>query len=295
MKRIKLLSLLLVLVMLLSLLAGCGEKEVVLDTPTEEDGTSAVTTTTTTTRVTEEDEETYTTTKAEPSDVPAEGYITSKETFIQRMDEMLDLSLYNELYESTSEFFDSYSYSIQYDHKQEYDLDYTCQLDDGSEIAMPMTFDELAKEGWTLSNEAQGEQEISANCIAFPHIKNKDNNDIGISVYNSTKEAITLKECVLMQMRLTQYSTYDPSEREEGAIGFTVCGNLTEASTTKEIIKRLGNPSNVYCSISKSDEGEYRNTRLTLTYRQPDIRGSIEFQLSGDGDYILQVTYEAEY
>lgn len=286
MKKFRLLSFVLALLLIITMFAGCGSKE-------NTDGTVDNSTDTQSTTDAGDNEPTNFTESNVEVDTSNKGYITSKDAFVSKMAELLDISLYADLNESDYTSFRSYYYQLDYENKKEYDLDYKIKLGDGSEFTMPITFSELEKKGWVLQESSAPDREMGAGLMTFGTIKNASGKSLRVAAYNPTDKTITFKECTVINVDAQQYSTFDPTAKLDDAIDFTVCGSLTNASTLEDIINKLGNPYSINCTLHFDDEGKYTNSDIEITYMQKSSAYSqLVFDLSGDGNYITTVNYD---
>ncbi len=217
-------------------------------------------------------------------------YITSKDAFVDKMEELLDLSLYDELDEYGSSDFNGYSYCLKVENEKDYDLDYTIMLGDGSSFTMPITFSELSEKGWVLFRDT--DRELGAGFMTQSSIRNAVGKVISVAAYNPTEEAFTFQEGTVIALEAQQYSIDDFTKKLSDAVDFTVCDSLTNNSTLEDIIKRLGNPTSITCSLYFNDE-QYRCSDIEVEYiQESSAYSSIVFNLSGDGNYITNLRYE---
>lgn len=286
MKKLRFLSLAIALLMIVTMFAGCGSKG-------NNDGTVDNSTNTQSATDAAKNETTNSTESNIEVDTSNKGYITSKEAFVNKMAELLDISLYDDLSESDNTSFRLYYYQLAYENKKEYDLDYKIQLGDGSEFTMPITFSELEKKGWILQESSAPDREMGAGLMTFGTIKNAAGKALSVAAYNPTDKTITFKECTVINVDAQQYGSFDPTKKLDDAIDFTVCGTLTNASTLEDIINKLGNPYSISCTLHFDDEGNYTNSDINITYMQKSSAYSqLVFELSGDGNYITTVNYD---
>lgn len=288
MRKNRLLTPIIAMTMIITLLVGCGSKENTNQTTDNQANTQ-------TTNDTEKNEKEDSSEFHVDVDTSAKGYITSKDAFVNKMTELLDLSLYAELNESSVGTSETYSYRLNYGNEKEYDLNYHVKLGDGTEFTMPITFSELEKKGWVLQESSQPEMEMGANLMTIGRVENASGQSLGVTAYNPTDKTITFKECTVIRVESQQYDLTDPinpTEKLNSAIDFTICDSLTNASTLEDIISRLGNPSSVFCALNFNEDGTYDDSKITITYTQKSSAySSIEFKLSGDGNYITEIDY----
>lgn len=286
MKKFRLLSLTFVLLLILTMFSGCGNKE-------NTDGTTGNSTNTQSTANTDNSETVGSIESNIEVDASNKGYITSKDVFVNKMEELLDISLYTDLNESDHTSFKSYYYQLNYENKKEYDLDYKIILGDGSEFTIPIAFSELEKKGWVLQESCDSDREIETGLMTFGTIKNASGKSLSVAAYNPADKTIPFKKCTVINVDAQQYSTFDPTEKLDDAIDFTVCGTLTNASTLEDIINKLGNPYSINCTLHFDDEGKYTHSDINITYMQKSSAYSqLVFELSGDGNYITTVNYD---
>lgn len=278
MKNKRALSLVLAIVMILTVLAGCGS-EGNTDSPASENRKPTAETS---------DEATVSTESQIQVDTSEKGYIASKDDFVTKMAELLDLSLYMDLNEGD----DTYSYHIKYENRKEYDLDYTIQLGDGTAFTMPITFSELEQMGWSLEESSSPDREIKSGFSSSGWIVNASGKELYVWAWNPTDKTITYKECTVHWIE-AQQSKFSSFEKLDTASDFTLCGSLTNASTLEDIIARLGNPTSVFCDVDFDNEGNYSYSTLEVTYEQrSSAYSSLTFILVGDGSCILTVEYK---
>lgn len=287
MRKTKLIALVLAMLMILTLFAGCG---------TNDNGGNDVTNNASDTQSTTEDKNEVTNNSSETNinvDTSNKGYITSKEAFVDKVTELIDVSLYRDITESDYTSFKSYFYELNYENKKEFDLDYKIKLGDGSEFTMPITFSELEKKGWVLQESSAPDREMGSGLMTFGTVKNSAGKTLSVAAYNPTEKTITFKECTVINVDSQQYSTFDSTEKLSDAIDFTICGTLTNASTLEDIIERLGNPYSINCTLHYDDKGNYTYSDIEVTYMQKSSAYSqLKFQLSGDGNYITAINYD---
>lgn len=230
--------------------------------------------------------DTETTTKKEV--VHAENYITSTDDFIEKLSSLIDTSIY-----TVREGDNYYTYEMDYDLQKEtsYDIDYSVKLGDGTNFALPVPVKEFEKQGWTIS---QNPEVKAGYVVTGPRMESSQGNYLwNVSAANLTDDTLKFNECDLVGCKIELYTT-DHKNVADGAIDFIICDTITEASTLEDIIKRLGNPTIVSCNISEYN-GEYDRTKITLGYEQlGEVYDGLEFELSGDGNYIVSVKYRRQ-
>lgn len=253
MKKIKYSSLIIAFVMIFSTLTGCGN------------------------------EVDYT------ADTTDKNYITSKETFVEKMDELIDLSLYEDLDEDEGTL-STYTYELKDDDKNDCELNRKILLGDGTEFTFPISVKELENLGWTVTNG--GDTELKANHFIFGvTVENAEGKVLKLSVINTTQETLLAKECTIFSVETKQFKDYtDAAEKEEVAINFSVCDSLNNASNLEDIIEVLGNPDSVECTLRSGYEEGYTRSEITIVYENEDYT-DIEFVLSGNGNYIKSMSY----
>lgn len=267
----KLLALVMVLAIAATLFGGCGEEKApattaATDAPTEAPTETAGGTTTAT---------------WEPA---PEGYITSTDAFLSKMEELLDMSLYE-----TPDMRES-SGSIDIKERITYDFDYTVKLNDDTGFTMPCTYADLEKQGWTCRNDP--DQEVKASSIAIAYFTNAAGQEVLIHGYNTSDKTIAFRECQFAAMGYTMRSRYS-GEWESDAPTFTICETITEKSTLEDIIAALGDPSNVQYFQTRGDDGSYLYTSISATFTQKDGIGTLRFEFSGDTGSIVEMEYSS--
>lgn len=236
------------------------------------------------------------TTHSNKEDEPVKSTgITSKEDFVATMEELLDLSLYMDLNESDNNgLFDSFSYTLDYENRKEYDLDYNIRLDDGSEFTLPILVSDFEKKGWTMPESNHPDNQLSSGYMTSSYFENSQGKELSCDVYNHRDYATAKKNGMVVEIRASHYSTYDDKIRES-AVGFTVCDTLTEEATLEDIIARLGNPTMVFCTVNYNDDGSFKKSQITIEYAQESSAYScLRFNLSGDKGYIISMEYSAD-
>ena len=124
-------------------------------------------------------------------------------------------------------------------------------------------------------------------------LENGSGQTFSATICNLTENTVAFKDTTVIGMESAQYDSLEPSEKYEDAIDFTVCGSLTNHSTLEEIILLLGNPTTLDITLWYDDSGAYEYAEIEIEYCQADTAGSkLSFVLSGDGDYILSVSYD---
>lgn len=286
MKKFRILSIALALLIILAMFAGCSIQLNIGETTPSSTDTQATTNT--------QPSDTVGTTESNiQADTSNKSYITTKDAFVDKMEQLLDLSLYTELDESDVGSSILCLYQIDEENEKEYDLDYKLQLGDGSEFTIPITFSELEKKGWILRETSDPDRELDSGYMTFGTIENASGKTLSVAAYNPTEEKIAFKECTVINVDSQQYGSFDPTKRLDDAIDFTVCDSLTNASTLEDIIQRLGNPYYITCALRFDDDGKYTDSSIEISYQQESSAYSqITFKLSGDGNYITALNYD---
>ncbi|MBR6780773.1 MAG: hypothetical protein IKM24_07145, partial [Clostridia bacterium] len=119
MMKVRILSVVLAILMILAVFTACGS-----DTDKEPTDSSSAEQTTVLTEQTEADTTESTTQDDISVNTDTAGYINSKESFVNTVSGLVDLSKYEDLHTSDSGSFVIYAYYLEYDYKQDYDLDY---------------------------------------------------------------------------------------------------------------------------------------------------------------------------
>lgn len=288
----KLIALLLCLCMVLVLFSGCKKTEEKTETNDQKQDSVLQDDEKDSEIETQEDTNKPTEETQNKVDTSNKGYITDEESLMARVEELLDTSLYGDMNKSDNTSFVSYWCERSYDNRPEYDLDYKYEFGDGSVVQLPLAFAELEEEGWTLSS-TNDDQELDPGYMTFGRVKNSSGKELSVAAYNHTDSKAAFKDCTVVNMDSTQYSDLDTAKKVSSAIDFTVCGSITNASTLEDIIDVLGDPTTLYCSFHYDDNGNYKYSKLTVTYMQASSAYSqLVFELSGDGNYIIEVCYD---
>lgn len=277
----RLIALAMTLVLLLSVLSACGnapEAPVTNDTPVVEPDTPS----------------------NDANDVPDESpassqtnSITSKEAFIETVESLVDVSLYD-WSSSESDSSSNYSYYIKSENETNYDLDYSITLSDGSTFTLPISFAEMKELGWTLQESSQSDAQMDPGYMSWGYCENTSGQELYISAYNPGEEIISFGECSVCEVEFSLFDTFEnPPEPYENTPGFTICGSITQDSTLEDIISVLGAPSSLDYFIYKDDSGNYKSSTIYVEYVQESSPYSnLEFEISGDGNYIMTMEYQ---
>ena len=303
MKHQKHLSILLVLVLTLLAFAGCGESKEetgsqapasqVTSSQSDSSAPAASEDTQSTADQTESsDQATSTPATVDDADAVAKGFITTKEAFATKMNQWVDLSLYQPM--SGSENY--YSYTLNSQNHKDFDLDYTLQLADGSEITLGDSLNALKEKGWSHSYDETQTVEAHTFRATSTTLSNTKGNTIKVSIRNGTDKTVSIGECTIFEIISTQYSFFNYNKpvnecKNANAIGFTLCDTLTNQSSMEDVIDRLGAPYMVYCSTAFSSDNTFKNSSITLQYQQSSNGNYIKFEFSGDGKYLAGIEY----
>lgn len=290
MKKFRLLSLALALAMTVTTFASCGGKGNENSTAADSSDTTAISQQEKENEDNSTEDFTETSSDANTSD---KGYITSKEAFISKMSALIDISQYNELSESNTGTAKLYTYTIKSENKTEYPLDYKISLSDGTEFTMPITFAELEAKGWILQDNSDRETEIAPGFMSYGIIENSSGKSLHVAAYNPEESSIQFKDCTVVNTDFQQYSSFEHDKKLDSAIDFTLLGSITNTSKLEDIIAKLGNPSSIIYSEHYDSDGKYDYSTIKITYEQKSSAfSSIVFEISGDGNYILSVSYD---
>lgn len=229
-----------------------------------------------------------------PADSSRTGYMTSVEDFDRIVGELVDTSLYDRLDAHEMDRYKLYSYVMQYENKKEYPLDYKVKLTDGTEFEMPVSVPDLEKKGWALASYTDAERELGAGYMTTAICENTIGKNIRVSLCNLTEKSLQLKESYVSAVELNLFSSIDDRTTPvKSCPGFTICGSLTHRSSLEEIISVLGAPTDFNYTIWVDEAGAYSYSRLRIRYSQPkNAYDYLEFDISGDGNYIMTMKYE---
>lgn len=281
MKVKRLLAIALAVAMMLTVFAGCSKRD-----PEEEEKKDSVSQT-----------EEKTDEKTEEADVPTEEtVITSRDSFVNTMGKLMDLSLYNDLTENYNASYDTFSYHIKYENERDYDLDKKIRFADGSEVTLPIKVSELADRGWGFAYDSSAGTELASG-YETPSIgfKNSSGKQFEAWVYNHTSVTTTLGNCMVPELTVNLYGSLDPNKKLDSGIGFTVCGTITENSTLEEVIARLGNPTSVFCTVRRDDTGAFKHSTVEVTFEQSKAtHNHLTIKFSGDKGHIVEMKYSAD-
>lgn len=192
---------------------------------------------------------------------------------------------------------DTFFYTIDKNLWQDYDLNYNVKLEDSSEFTMPVSVKDIESKGWQFKNSDAKEKILSPSSYqTATEFVNSKGNKIALNIYNGTDKDTAVKDCNVTGIELNIYSMYfSPEfhyEKNDDATSFTICDNLTDKSTMEDVIKRLGAPYKIRLITRNDNEGNYRNTEVTLTYMQKsNPKEQIIFVFSGDENRLLSLFY----
>ncbi len=282
MKKFRILALVLAMAIVLCVLSGCGEKADNKDNNAGGNSTVQNEQQDNTTSGMQDNSTTDASANSNPKS------ITTKQEFSSVVGSLVDLTKYNDLSENSQ----TYSYTLKSENKKEYDLDYSIKLGDDTKFTMPITIKDMESKGWKIKYSS--DQEISPGYMTWEVLENDSGKNIRVSVYNATDKKTTTQGCTVIGFESTQYDIHDLSSKVKSAEDFTVCDSLTQASTFEDIVKRLGEPTSIHCSIREAD-GKFDYSKITVEYSQKSSAYSyIHFELSGADDRIALVKYEVK-
>lgn len=215
-----------------------------------------------------------------------------KDDFIKYISKFIDISHYNEPYESDK----SISIRLNENQEKDYELDYKIDFSDSSSITLPTDYNELVTSGWKTVASYNENTEIKGNennaLIYGCDFENLVGETFHASFLNATNKTVKLSECPIYAVKIETY-VYNGNEGEkprkarENAPQFTVCGSITNQSKLEDIIKVLGEPTKI--SFGIIDEGY---NIMTVSYTQKsDFLNSIEFDFWFDENVIQEVRY----
>ncbi|MBE6784930.1 MAG: hypothetical protein E7538_01670 [Ruminococcaceae bacterium] len=226
-----------------------------------------------------------------PVDTSNKNYINSKESFVEKISDLVDLSQYEDLDQSEVGNSVLYFYNMNSEKETTINFDYSIQLGDGSEFVMPITLNELEVKGWKLHYSSDPNFELKSGYSTTDLIENKDGKQLYVDLFNPNEETIALKDATVVAIESEQFSTSYHEEKMDQAIEFKVCDSITNTSTLEDIISVLGNPNEIVCTIVNNDNG-YDHCKIEISYNGSSAYSNIEFNLSGDGNYILNMSYD---
>lgn len=261
----KLIAFLLVLCTVLTLMVGCEKSEVKTEKSSKTESSQNA------------DKQDQTEEEAKDESI-AVDHITDENTFKAKMETLIDVSNYSYQNNKTN-----FYYSLSYNNRADYNIDGKWQFEDGSAIQLPITFSELEKIGWTLTEESDGDtRELESGHASIGWITNKDGDILNVMAYNHTNSTTFYKNCTVYNIEL---------QAARVSMDYTVCGSITKDFNIEDIISILGAPTTVSCHPQSNSDGTYKGTNIYVRYDNTD--GSyIEFLLSGDDDCIISITNE---
>ncbi len=285
MKHLRKLALLLAVITLLASLCACGEEAKTENSKVTETATKAEEATT---LPVQQETNTPVITDTPINPAPTGGnYITTKDSFNKELDTLLPDAAYT-LDESSVTNGTLYIYTLT--DKKDYALDYRVKLSDGAEFTLPVMFSDLANAGWTIP-KGSGDNELAPGYATSGVIRNNSGKEISVVAYNPTSVKDMFKNGAVCKVEFAPYLS-DGSVNSK-ATRFTVCESITESSTVKDVIDRLGAPSKITHKVRTDDSGAYEYSELMLEYTQKsDPNSFIRFNFSGDNNYITKVEYE---
>lgn len=274
------------------------DTDTVIETTDESSGGADVEAGTTNNEVHETDVVDSTTSKRFPVtpvevDLTNKNYITSKASFVSKVSELVDISLYENLETiDESKYYQMYEYKLKSTVESSNNLDYWIGLGDGTEFTMPITFKELEKKGWSLKKESKPNEKVSAGIMSYGYIENAQGKELFTFVYNPSNKKKALKECTVIGVTADQIRILNPVEKLAEAIDVAVCDSVTNASTLEDIIRKMGNPTIIDYTV-EYDNGKYSYSIVELYYEQSGtVPGQLYFRLSADGNFITAIHYQ---
>lgn len=277
MRKTKIISIIMVIVLSLSVFSSCGkdsshseqekDDDIIYGNGTENENGS----------VTEEFKEVDLSDGALKLDTSDKDFITNFEEFESFLSKQIGLSVYSKKVERGS--------SISYQKEDYYDrygnMDNNFRFEDGSKIALPIALKDLENMGWHIDDEGLKETRD----IYYGHIVNSEGNTM--SVY-ATKDPNTNDYIIYsISIRTFEYDYFASPEEVEfkstDYMNFTISEKATNASTMEDILEAFGTP----------DICNFQNPTAGFTYICKDDKYSyfLEFVFSSEGNYLVSVSY----
>lgn len=255
MKKIKWLSYLLAVLMLLTVFASCGEDEV-YSVPTGR-----------------------------------EGFATNTDEFDTKISKLIDVAKYKR---TESDDGDEIGYTI-IENKYSAKLNYKVTFADGQSITVPTTLEKIKKAGWTTESAEDKKIDNKSSLFIYAEtFKNSKGEQIYLYPENLIDRSengtveLPLSECdfTTVQITLNESDGRDNGvlkyKQAEGATVFK-CGNIDNYSTIKEVIKAVGEPKSITYIAD--------NNNIMLEFEKLDDKMStLSIEFVADGDYIESFT-----
>lgn len=196
-------------------------------------------------------------------DVSEEAIFLCEDGSIQGVDAMVENPLYPRLKElmgfdvaqlDLDDAYSSVEKVVAYfaDH-QLITPNYTFEMDDGSKLQLPMTYQELCDAGWQPEYEIEydgQEGTVPGDCYDWNSMINKDGKTLGVEIGNYSASPVALADTTITQLQMG----YDYTE------GCSVNG-IRLGATVAEVIEAFGLPFE--CSYYQWEDG-YEN--FTIYY-----------------------------
>ncbi len=283
MKKTRILSLLLALVLVGSALGGCSQE------PAEQQGSSVDTQSASqpvSSASSQEGTDSNSETQSQTERVPT----AEVKAFTDKIGRLVDLSRYND--HSTGN--ESCHFALPYEEeaKLQFPGGLQIQLGTGKAFTLPIAYADLEKLGWKASN-VDMEEMLEPNHYTFgsvSKIANSKGQEALFGLHHNSQQALPYKECDVYALKVTMYNSFDHSQRYDTAAPFTLCGSITQNSTVADVIHALGSPDAISYYVSYKADGQYNYSTTKLTFRQTD-RSELVFEFEQD----KMLTAKCEY
>ena len=154
---------------------------------------------------------------------------------------------------------------------------------------MPMAFKDFTSQGWELKNKKEGDTELKPGYSTGALCTYKDS-VITVNCVNMKDKNATYSEGYIHRVLFDLYSSSDKfAEQLKTAPQFTVCGDINNNSDIEDIIKSLGEPTQInYFVISDT------YSKIELQYQNSNAYDNLDFVLNQDGSKIVSVDYSSD-
>ena len=209
-----------------------------------------------------------------------------KDKALEDLGKLVDLSKYEEPYESDSGF------SINLKEEANYEIDKTIILSNNATVTLPISYEEIKKTGWSLSesrevekiNGVKPEEGMVKYAVSTgTYLSNDKKERFTAYISNTSTETKQTKECDIYHVRF---------ETGHGDAPFALTNGITEKSNYFDVISVLGNPNKIlYGIIGESYED------ITLTYKNGNTGYEVDelvFCFFYNGE-LKEMTYRAGY
>ncbi|MBR2723893.1 MAG: hypothetical protein IKB72_00370 [Ruminococcus sp.] len=181
----------------------------------------------------------------------------------------------------------TFKYTINKEDLPNNHFDYNIKLNGSSDFKLQTPLKDLENKGYKLTDPDVKNRTLLPEYQTGGNIVSTSNesNEIECTIYNNTDKEILAKDGVLSQVTFrTDNATTDY---------FTICDGITNNSTFDAVLNRLGVPNSIILTINQTENGEYISSRIMIDYERWEPFQQIRVELSGDENRVLYLLYES--